>query len=120
VSPTNGSIYGWIAVAVTVAIQATWLFWWGLTFDVRGGPLAGRPLDGGVRPRSRDTRDADDDALHFEVYLDQPSALAAKTATPMSATARKARNTLRLTRPIVVAGGGTGRVAAVLDARALT
>jgi hypothetical protein len=22
----------------------------GLTFDVRGGPLAGRPLDGGVRP----------------------------------------------------------------------
>jgi hypothetical protein len=25
---------------------------WGLTFDVRGGPLAGRPLDGGVR-RSR-------------------------------------------------------------------
>jgi len=22
---------------------------WGLTFDVRGGPLAGRPLDGGVR-----------------------------------------------------------------------
>ena len=21
-----------------------------LTFDVRGGPLAGRPLDGGVRP----------------------------------------------------------------------
>jgi len=22
-----------------------------LTFDVRGGPLAGRPLDGGVRPR---------------------------------------------------------------------
>jgi hypothetical protein len=24
----------------------------GLTFDVRGGPLAGRPLDGGVRPRA--------------------------------------------------------------------
>lgn len=23
---------------------------WRITFDVRGGPLAGRPLDGGVRP----------------------------------------------------------------------
>ena len=30
--------------------------WWGhfccLTFDVRGGPPAGRPLDGGVRPKA--------------------------------------------------------------------
>jgi len=33
-------------------LQVNWTFnpAVGLTFDVRGGPPAGRPLDGGVRP----------------------------------------------------------------------
>jgi hypothetical protein len=36
----------------------------GLTFDVRGGPLAGRPLDGGVRRRR-----ASSGALHARLFL---------------------------------------------------
>jgi hypothetical protein len=40
----------------------------GLTFDVRGGPLAGRPLDGGVRHIGQGTEMPGTQCRHRDVF----------------------------------------------------